>query len=138
MREERLCPASLVKKINEVTEAMVFLQRPAMAGDSYFSGAGPDKTRVLDVPLKLRGRPPNTAMGCQERKALLPDVSHGKPKCRGLRMSTSRPFQTSKPAAGAGKSRTRVWVTGPHQKKWRWGKKRHIPETWIIVKWGST
>lgn len=108
------------------------------AGDSYFSGAGPDKTRVLDVPLKLRGRPPNTAMGCQERKALLPDVSHGKPKCRGLRMSTSRPFQTSKPAAGAGKSRTRVWVTGPHQKKWRWGKKRHIPETWIILKWGST
>lgn len=36
MREERLCPASLVKKINEVIEAMVFLQRPAMAGSSVF------------------------------------------------------------------------------------------------------
>lgn len=89
------------------------------------------KPQSLTSPLRLGGQPPNLSIGCQKRKALLLNVSHGKPKCYGLRISTSRLSQALKPMASAGKNWTRVQIQDPQQKKWRWGKKRHIQETWI-------
>jgi len=85
-------------------------------------------------PLRLAGHPPNVPTGCRKRKAQLPNTSHGKPRCRGVGVSSSRPAQPLRLTVGARKNWTRAWIPDLQQKKQRWGIKRRVQETWICCR----